>query len=349
MQKLNQTRIIRILRIVMPIVGIITAVIFVPWTALYLLVAPVSATVQEEINNSIDRGFDGIIVYADQGGEDAALYAAGWNNRAEETPADPNSLFRIASISKLYIATATTMMVNDGLLSLDDTLADYFPEFVDRIENADQITVRMMVQHRSGIPNYTDDPNWLWGEVPADLDAHLALALDKPANFAPDTNYRYSNTNYLLIGDILDQVLGYSHHQYIREEITEPLGLTDTYSLTSEINLDDLMSGYYYGYEDDFKEIDHIAPGGTMIATAEDVGVFLRALNDGSLLSEEEQEIYASIYEFGHTGWVLGYQSIARYNAETDTVLVMFVNSTGGETEEIIGIVYNRIDRILSQ
>ena len=116
-----------------------------------------------------------------------ALYAAGWKNRAEHVPADPQALFKIASISKLYIAAATAKLVNDGSLSLDDTLADYLPELVGRIEYADQITLRMMVQHRSGIPNFVDHPEWDWGKPLPDLNAYLAFALDKPADFEPDS------------------------------------------------------------------------------------------------------------------------------------------------------------------
>ena len=159
MQKLNKTRIVRILRIIMPIVAIVCAVIFVPWNAVLVWIAPLPDTVQGELDNAVDHGLDGIIVYVDQPGEAPALYAAGWKNRAEQVPADPQALFKIASISKLYIAAATAKLVNDGSLSLDDTLADYLPELVGRIENADQITLRMMVQHRSGIPNFTDDPD----------------------------------------------------------------------------------------------------------------------------------------------------------------------------------------------
>jgi D-alanyl-D-alanine carboxypeptidase len=75
-------------------------------------------------------------------------------------PTNPKALFKIASISKLYIAVAVTKLVGDGRLSLDKTLADYFPELVERIANAEKMTLRMMVQHRSGIPNYTDALNY---------------------------------------------------------------------------------------------------------------------------------------------------------------------------------------------
>lgn len=97
-----------------------------------------------------------------------------------------------------------------------------------------------------------------------------------------------------------------------------------------------------------------------MISTAEDVGVFLRALNDGRLLNDDEQAIYTSLYEYEHTGWVPGYFSIARYHPEMDMIVVQFVSTTGGDTwglANVIGgkatalsnIIYGRIVRILDR
>ena len=81
-------------------------------------------------------------------------------------------------------------------LSLDKTIADYLPELVGRIENADKITLRLMIQHRSGIPNFTDAPNF-WAAPTETYEESLALILDKPANFEPGEDYEYCNTNYL--------------------------------------------------------------------------------------------------------------------------------------------------------
>ena len=360
MENLNKTRIVRILRIIGLIVGIITAIVIPPWDLVPSWIAPLPDTVQEQVDDAIDYGLDGIIVYVDKAGEAPQFYVAGWKNKLTQEPADPHALFRIASISKLYIATAVAKLTSNGTLSLDKTLADYLPDLAGRIENADQITLRMMVQHRSGIPNFTDDAAWDWFASQTDINEALELVLDKPADFEPDTDYRYSNTNYLLIGRILDNVLGYSHHQYIEEAILAPLGLTNTYSLLSQVAYDDVVSGYWYEYDDDLRQLDHVIPGGSMIATAEDVGIFLRALNDGSLLNDDEEAIYASIYEYNHDGWVPGYHSMARYHEDIDTVVVQFVSTTGGETwgtANIVGgkatgisnIIYNRIVRILRQ
>ena len=86
-----------------------------------------------------------------------------------------------------------------------------------------------------------------------------------------------------------------------------------------------------------------------MIATAEDVGIFLRALNNGSLFEKGEQEIYSSIYAYEHTGLVPGYQSIARYHKDIDAVVIQFINTTDfeGYTWNLSFIVYNRILKIL--
>ena len=340
-------RTIRILRIVMPIVAIICLLIFSPWKAGLAWIAPLPDTVQEQVDDGIGYGLDGIIVYVDQAGAEPAFYAAGWKNKITQTPADPHALFKIASISKLYMATAAAKLASNGSLSLDSTLADYLPELVGRIENAQQITVRMLVQHRSGIPDFIDQPGFDWFVPHTDINQTLELALDKPAEFKPDARYKYSNTNYLLLGRILDKVLGYDHQQYIASEILAPLDLTHTYGLLSQAKYDDVISGYWVDYNDDLRQLDFVIPGGSMVASAQDVGIFLRALNDGSLLNADEQAIYSSIYEYEHTGWLPGYFSIARYHADTDTVVIQFVSTTGDNTLLMSDVLYNRIGRIL--
>ena len=333
----------RILRIVL-LIGTLTSMFFVPWILVWAWILPLPDTVQEQVNEAIGHGFDGMIVYVDQSGKPPAFYTAGWHDRKNKIPADPQALFKIASISKLYVAVATAKLVNDKRLSLDKTLADYFPELVGKIEYADKITLRLMLQHRSGIPNYTDHPGY-WENPPESSEEALELALDLPTNFEPDEDYGYSNTNYMLISNIIDKVVGYSHDQYIKEEILIPLELNNTFSSLSEVDIDDVMSGYYVGIEADLKTDN----SGVMIATAEDVGIFLRALNDGSLFDEGEQAIYSSIYVYEHTGLIPGYQSFAKYHKDIDTIVIQFVNTTNfdGYNWNTSEIVYSRIVKIL--
>lgn len=306
-------------------------------------VLPLPDTVQEQLEEAIGHGFDGMIVYVDEADKPPAFYGAGWHNRETKIAADPHALFKIASIAKLYDAVAVTKLVNDGRLSLDKTLADYLPELVGRIENAESITLRLMVQHRSGIPNLTDTPNF-WANPPETSEEALGLILDMPANFEPGEDYEYSNTNYLLISKIIQKVLGYSHFQYVKEEILNPLGLKNTFSSLSEVNTDSVMSGYHVGHPHDLKTDEH-----GMLASAEDVGVFLRALNDGTLLNENEQAIYSSIYVYKHSGWVPGYQSFAEYHEDIDAVVIQFYSTTDSKLHlwNLSEIVNSRIVKIL--
>lgn len=331
-----------IFRVVL-LVGTIISLFYVPWILVWAWILPLPNTVQEQVDETLSHGFEGMIVYVDQAGKPPEFYTGGWKNREQQIPADPKSLFKIASISKLYTAVSIAKLAKANELSLDDTLADYFPELVGRIENAESITLKMMVQHRSGIPNFTDNPAY-WEDEQENGKRALDFALDLPASFKPDKGYEYSNTNYLLLRRIIDKVLGYSHEQYIKETILRPLNLNNTFFSLKEVNLDDVMSGYYAGIDKDFKTNEN-----GMLATAEDVGTFLRALNDGSVFNEGERDIYASIYEFEHGGLVPGYQSLAEYHEDIDTVVIQFLNTTNfnGYEWNLSEISINRIVKII--
>lgn len=319
----------------------ISSLFFVPWILVKAWILPLPDTVQTQIDEAIGHGFDGMIVYVDEAGKPPAFYAGGWKDRENKIPADPKSLFKIASISKLYVAVSLTKLVKDKRLSLDETLADYFPELIGRIEHAEKITLKLMVQHRSGIPNFTDNPAY-WVNEQENGKQALDFALDLPASFEPDKGYAYSNTNYLLLREIMDKVLGYNHQQFIKDEILMPLELNNTFFSLKEVDLDDVMSGYYVGYEKDFKANEY-----GMLATAEDVGIFLRALNNGSVFDEGEKEIYPYVYD--HGGLVVGYQSLAEYHEDIDAVVVQFVNTTDFEGYEwnLSEIVLGRIVKII--
>ena len=342
MMKQKKTK--RILRILF-IMASISSLFFVPWLLVKAWILPLPDTVQEQLDEAIGHGFEGMIVYVDQAGKLPQYFAAGWHNRESEIPANPHALFKIASISKLYDAVAVTKLVSDGRLSLDKTIADYLPELVGRIENAEKITLRLMIQHRSGIPNFTDAPDF-WAAPTETFEESLALILDKPANFEPGEDYEYCNTNYLLINKIMDDELGYGNFQFIQEEILIPLNLNNTFSSLSEVNIEDVMSGYPFGYPHDLKTNDY-----GMHATAEDVGIFLRALNDGSLFEPGEQEIYSSIYEYEHSGWVPGYQSFAKYYKDIDAVVVEFYSTTDPKLYNwnLSEIINSRLVKILKK
>ena len=137
----------RIFQIVL-ITTSIGSLFFVPWLLVKAWILPLPDTVQEQLDEVIEHGFDRMIVYVDQAAKPPQHFASGWHNRESKTPAKPHALFKIASISKLYDAVAVTKLVSDGRLSFDKTIVDYLPELVGRIEHAEKISTLF---HGSGI------------------------------------------------------------------------------------------------------------------------------------------------------------------------------------------------------
>lgn len=328
-----------LMRLIAGIVTLSSIYFFAPWEAGLYFLRPVSDTLQQEVDLLVEHGVDGVIIYVDRKGEEPATYASGVDNRVSQTPIRPNALFKIGSIAKLYDAAAITKLVGEGKVALDGYLSDYLPAISTRIEHADAITIRMLIQHRSGIPNYTDHPRYHWGELDVDI---MDLVLDQPADFKPNTDYAYSNSNYLLIQEIIKEVTGAPHGHYIRQTLLAPLGLTNTFFSINSVSKNRLISGYHFGYEDDLRHLDH-----GYLSTAEELAFFLRALNEGRFFTDKEKQIYSSLYKYGHTGWVLGYQSIARYHVKEDMVVIQFVSTTGNDVVMLTSILYDRVMRVL--
>lgn len=333
----------RILRIVAAGVTLLSIYLFAPWQfALYYL-TPLPSSIDKQVAQATEQAIDGIIVYVDKKGASPEVYTSGWHSRKDKIQAKKDAYFKIGSIAKLYDALAVAKLASNKVLDLDKTLTHYLPRLSQRITHADKITLRMLVKHQSGLANYTDQAEFDWVKSWS-FEQALSLIRDKPAEFSPGSDYGYSNTNYLLLRHIMEKVLGTPHTDFIKASILNKLALKNTYFSVSDIDQTRLMSGYYVGYDDDFKSLDQ-----GYVATIADVGQFIRALNDGSVFdSETEKQLYDDLYVYHHTGWVLGYNSIARYHPEIDTVLVQFVNTTGKDTVLLNTIIYNRLLRILN-
>jgi len=304
-------------------------------------------TIQEVLDNAVSEGVDGIFVYIEQPSKVDESYAAGIQDKADQAPADAKSLFKIASISKLFIAVTAVKLEAQGKLSLSDTLASWLPDLTSRIENSNIITIAQIIQHRSGIADFDSQVGFSWQNAHTDIDTTLLYALDKPADFIPGSQYEYSNTNYLLLGKILDKALGYSHQIFIAENIIVPLGMHNTYLELSEIESSQLAKGYWGNVERSMQ--DYAIPGGSMISTVKDIAIFIRALNTGDLLTAAEQDQYALVYWFNHQGWLPGYQSIANYESNLDAVIIQFVNTTGDNSENVASSSYEDILNILGR
>ena len=225
-----------------------------------------------------------------------------------ETAKPPtNGHVRIGSNTKTFTATLVLQLVAEGKIGLDAPVADYLPEFgLDR-----RITVRMLLQHTSGVFNFTgeyyDDGTFAPG-IPATIAGQewvdnrfktyrpeelVRLALSKPARFEPGTDWSYSNTNYVLARLLIEKVTGRSFAEEMQRLILGPLGLSDTVVPDTSPEIPEPHAHAYYRYEDagQQKTVDvtrqnpsWISTGGDMISTTQDLHTFISALMGGKLL-----------------------------------------------------------------
>ena len=164
----------------------------------------------------------------------------GLANVENDEPVAPDSLFRIASISKPFTAVAVLQLMEGGLLDLDDRVFDVLAEFepprgATRDPRLDEITVRHLLQHTGGWDRDNSfDAMWIAGRVERELGIPRPVAcpdvirfmLGQPLDFDPGTRYAYSNFGYCLLGRIIEEKAGLSYEDYVRERILKPLGIT---------------------------------------------------------------------------------------------------------------------------
>ncbi len=221
---------------------------------------------------------------------------AGFARVAPPALMSPVDRFRAGSIAKSFVSVVVLQLAEGGRLSLDASLPEVLPTgVVGRFPNAAGISVRMLLSHRSGIPEWLTpavydviarDPAKVW--KPSEF---LDLAAAQPPVFAPGTGYSYSNTNYTLLGLIIERLTGQSWRHEVTRGVIDPLGLTRTYLPAPGHR--SLRGPYAHGYGEfngrriDLTGVDPsmagAAGGGALVTTVEDLARFLTALLDGRL------------------------------------------------------------------
>ena len=284
-----------------------------------------------------------------------------WQNSfgvADKETAEKMSLdnhFRIGSITKTFVITAVLQLVDKGDISLDDKISKY----IDNVPNGDKITIRQLANMTSGLANYSEDEEWVKKVIYTKNDRNvptselLDIAFKLPPTFAPGKGWHYSNTNTVLLGQVIEKVSGLSLDKYLQENIFTPLALENT-----SFPLDEKMpSPYAHGYTKqtlDEKEADATFnnpswtnAAGQMVSTFADLKIWAKALGTGALLSEDafkERLTWVTLppntakrkYGLGvgsnsgwinHTGSLPGYNCVVAYLPEKQAVFVVMINS----------------------
>lgn len=282
------------------------------------------------------------------------VYSAGVANLETQEPISDQMVYRIGSVTKTFTITVLLQLVDEKLLSLDDPLSDFLPDF----PRANEVAVRMLANMTSGIQCYMEldsfwdeafmNPHQYWS-----FEDKIGLVKDRPYHFDPGTNFHYCNTNYAIIGKIIEMKTNMSMEANVRTRIIDPLKMTNTIYMTAGSSIPGYHSSSYYGgYEttelpelSEFLDISWAGPAGCMISDIYDIKVYAKAMTEGELYSQEMQNqrmvftdmglprplryglgLYESNGFFGHDGQLPGYTSLMVHSPERNCTIVVWYN-----------------------
>ncbi|MEV4008510.1 serine hydrolase domain-containing protein [Actinomadura sp. NPDC049753] len=231
-------------------------------------------------------------------GADTQNAAAGYGDMFMRVPADPRAKVRIGSNTKAFVSTVLLQLEAEGKLSLNDTVDRWLPGLVAANGNdGRKITIRQLLNHTSGLPDYTHDLR-ISGSYVADINPYRkwdprelvkAATANKPLS-APGAKFNYANTNYVLGGLIIQAATGHHPAVEVTNRIIKPLGLSDTTFPEADPKLyGNWLHGYFTIRDISFSNVQMFGAAGAMVSTQEDLADFTRALASGRLLPPAQQ------------------------------------------------------------
>jgi D-alanyl-D-alanine carboxypeptidase len=253
-------------------------------------------SLQRDVDALVSGGAPGAILFVRDGNQ-TSRYTGGFADVARKRPMRARDHFKIASLTKSYTATVVLQLVAEGKLHLTDTVEQWLPGLVP---NGGKITIRELLYHTSGIPEYEADPHFLKPYLSGNFAYYwpprklVALAVSHKPVFAPGKTRHssYSNTNYVIAGLIVEAVTGHTIGAELNRRIFQPLHLRDTRYPTKP----GLPSPYAHGYmvvgKPPAVDVSRLSPSlspasGAIVSTADDVADFYRALFAGRLLRSD--------------------------------------------------------------
>lgn len=193
------------------------------------------------LDGLIKTNDSGLAVLVAQDGKILFEKSYGLADREHNVPVIPQTTFRIGSITKQFTASAILKLQEEGKLSVNDTLSKYIPDF----PRGDEVTLRHLLTHTSGIHSYTDEPDFESRVTNATTTEAIIEEIKKyPFDFDPGTKWRYDNSGYLLLGNIVEKVSGQSYGDFLHENFFQPLGMTNTDVYGAHIGLPHEALGY---------------------------------------------------------------------------------------------------------
>jgi D-alanyl-D-alanine carboxypeptidase len=313
---------------------------------------------QTYLDSLVTDGAAGVLLDY-RSGDQTWIGSSGGAQLGTDRPVDPEGWFRAGSITKTFTSVVVLQLVGERKLRLDELVGQWVPGVPDAI------SLRQLLNHTSGLYNYTDD-------LPADrhlLDRYLhrdpaealQTGLSKPRLFDPGVSWSYSNTNYIVLGLLIEAVTGKAYGDEVRTRILQPLGLDRTLVPGDDADLPEPHAHPYLEVEGDPVDLARFNASqawaaGEIVSTAADLNRFYAAVLGGELLEEPEQEAMLTVVPvddsfgyalgierrrlpdgevvWGHTGGIFGYQTFSYHAADLSRQLTLSYTGTTLTTPE---------------
>ena len=265
--------------------------------------------------------------------------------------------YRIGSVTKMFTAVLIYQLVDEGRLSLGDKLSRFFPD----LPNADKITIADLLGHSSGLANFTGNTDFdLWKDLPQTSQALLDRIRKQPVDFAPGARKDYNNSNYLLLGYILEKIYHKQYKEVLKENLIAPLGLKHTYYGDHSGFAGNETPSFKYANGQWQQEravyLPNFDGAGAVISAPQDMCTFITALFTGKLISKSMLDTMGHITDgygkglfsygaaphpgLGHNGKTEGFGASLQYYPDAGLAIAYCTNAEVYPKQEILDHIY---------
>jgi len=310
--------------------------------------------------------FNGTVIYGEHGLE-VFKQSYGYADFGDKTLLSTSSSFQLASVSKMFTATAIMILMERGKLNYDDNLTRFIPEFPNK-----KVTIRNLLNHRSGLANYIylADEHWDIEKPITNEDVVDLFVKNKPQDyFQPDKGFQYSNTNYALLGSVIERITGQPFNIFVKENIFKPAGMNNSFIYNLEgdtvvphyvpvgVSGYQTRSGRYVKMQDNY--LNGVMGDKGVYSTVEDLFRFNQALDNGILINPNTladaftpgspvSKSRKDNYGFGwrirsdmdstvyHFGWWKGFRTYFIRDMKNERALIVLTNTTKGFSNELL-------------
>lgn len=306
-------------------------------------------------SHAADHKFMGAVLVA-KAGQPLFAQTYGFANLEWQTAFTPDTKFRLGSLTKQFTAAAILLLEERGKLVLDDLVSQHLPDTPPAWQI---ITIRHLLTHTSGIPNVTSQPGYAtWKLRPSPPEQTLAHVRDLPLEFTPGEKFAYSNSGYILLGQLIEHLSGRSYAAFVTDEIFQPLGMTNSGYDSNRALIPHRASGYVPGPDGPtnapYVDLQFPHAAGGLYSTTHDLVRWTEGVFGGTFLSPASRDKmiapFKNDYALGvavktidglksieHGGGIEGFNTYLAYHPETRLTVVVLANINGPAAAELAG------------